>query len=122
MMAAMSPFPLYGHPLDVLGKIVEGISDLIERPSVVSFRIGYTDDLSIARQQCVGGHLFVLYCTDRTGDAVDLRDALVKAFLYHHKNRQEKNGGSLIPRDKTSYVYLAVWYDQKDGWPVLVPG
>jgi hypothetical protein len=103
-------FPLKGWPKDIIPVLIREVSSLVRLPEIEEFYIGRTDNLAASKSRHGSHDIIGLYETDSADNAMDVEDALIKAFYAHPKcsNEMDHSGGGA-----TDYfvncVYIAIW-------------
>jgi hypothetical protein len=111
-------FPLKGWPSSVIPVLLREVTDFVEESEIEWFYIGRTDNLA-ATQSRHGCHdILDLYQTDSVENAMDVEDALIKAFHNHPKSTNDaKHSGGGTQEYYINYVYVAIWTRETDEEP-----
>lgn len=103
-------FPLKGWPAYVIPVLKREVADLVRDPEIEEFYIGRTDNLTTSKSRHGCDEILALYETDSAENAMDVEDALIKAFYQHSKcsNGVDHSGGGASDY-YINYVYIAIW-------------
>lgn len=108
-------FPLKGWPKDVIPILQSELADFIEEPEIAEFYIGRTNDLGAAQSRHGCDDILDMYQTDSVEHAMDVEDALVKAFHRHPKcSNDAKHSGGGASDGFVNYVYIAIWIAKEE--------
>ena len=103
-------FPLKGWPVSVIAVLKREVTDFIEDAEVEEFYIGRTSNLAASKSRHGCDDIIGLYETDSADNAMDVEDALIRAFYQHSKcsNDVDHSGGGATDY-YINYVYIAIW-------------
>lgn len=107
----MDKLPIKGRPADVIGILQSVILGIIQKPKVEEFYIGRTDNITATKSRHDCDAIYALYETSSADNAIEVEDALIKAFFDHAKcSNDVDHGGGGASDYYVNYVYIAVWY------------
>ena len=116
MTTTRLPLPQRGRPSDVVGDLIDEVSEIIEDDHVREFYLGRGRDGDERAERHSADAYVVLYDSRNAEHSVEVEEALIEEFLEHDKctNEQPHVGGGA---SRTHEVYVALWWvaDDNDG-------
>jgi hypothetical protein len=117
----MERIPFRGTPEDVIPRLNEFLTDLVDTPPVTRFCFGCSTYLSAARDRHDCSYVFSLFATENHDHAVLVENALSKTFCRHPNYVEDVAYDTVVGAPAgVCYVYLAVWLDRSDKQIVAV--